>query len=973
MTRSLPAVLMALALLAGPPSSCAMTTLPDGFQEDVVFSGLNLPTALRFAPDGRIFVAEKSGLVKVFDSLDDAMPVVVADLRTNVHNYWDRGLLGLALDPGFPDSPYVYLLYTYNAPPGGTAPYWPPQGASPDDDSCPVNPGATTDGCVVTGRLSRLRIDASNHQVGDEQVLIENNWCQQFPSHSIGDLVFGRDGALYVSGGDGASFGPADWGQFGGTLPDSVNPVTPRNPCGDPPGGVGGAMDPPSAQGGALRAQDLRTPGDPVAYNGAILRVDPATGDALPDNPLWGGAALDDDRVVAYGLRNPFRFTMRPNTGELWIGDVGWNQWEEIDRLVDPTTLQLSNFGWPCYEGNDPQVAYASVGLDICNNLYAEGVVVKPYFTWAHGNQPGDAACRLPASSITGISFYDGGTYPADYGKALFFADYSVNCIWTMRAGTDGLPDPATVQTFASHAATPVDLEPGPNGDIFYVDLVGGTVRRIRYLGSSDRPPVAVAHADVTTGSSPLTVHFDGSASSDPDAGDTISFAWDLDGDGDFDDSTDVAPAFTYAASGTYVVRLRVSDGHGGSAVDSLTVSVDNTPPVAVITAPSPALVWRVGDAITFAGSASDAEQVTLPPSALHWRIVLQHCPGFACHEHIVEEFSGVSGGTFVAPDHEYPSLIELRLTATDAGGLTNTTSVQLQPVVTTLAFDTAPPGLKLAVGPSAQATPFTRDVIVGSDNSISAPASQTGAGYAYAFASWSDGGAASHDVVAPDTGATFVASYAGGRCGDGIIQAGEACDGSPCCSATCQIAPDDDGDGLCNPIDPCTGGAQLLRTRLALSRLGLPPGDDRLRLSGQVQLPISPSPVIDPTGRGVRLVITDTAGLAALDTALVAGFDPATGVGWTARGKSSWRYDDRNGLLSSITRMTIKLSPESGLVKFKASGKNGTYTANPAALPLTVTVVFDPPAATTGRCGESVFVPLSCVPASGGQVVRCR
>ncbi len=972
MTRSLPAALMAVALLAAASSSRAIT-LPDGFQEDVVFSGFYLPTAVRFAPDGRIFVAEKSGLVKVFDSLDDPVPSIFADLRTTVHSFWDRGLLGLALDPAFPASPYVYVLYTHNALPGGTAPYWPSQGSSPDDDSCPANPGATADGCVVTGRLSRLEIDAANHQVGDERVLIENNWCQQFPSHSVGDLAFGPDGALYVSAGDGASFGWVDWGQYGGTLPDATNPVTPRNPCGDPPGGVGAAMSPPSAQGGALRAQDLRTPGDPVAYNGAILRVDRATGDALPDNPLWGGAALDDDRVVAYGLRNPFRITIRPNTGELWIADVGWNQWEEIDRLADPTGLQLSNFGWPCYEGNGPQDAYASVGLGVCQDLYAEGVDVKPYFTWAHGNQPGDPACRLPTSSITGISFYAGGTYPADYGDALFFADYAVNCIWTLRAGADGLPDPATVQTFASHAAYPVDLERGPGGDIFYVDLVGGTLRRIRYLGSPDRPPVAVAHADVTTGPSPLLVHFDASASSDPDAGDVISFAWDLDGDGDLDDSADVAPAFTYAAPGTYVVRLQVSDGHGGSAVDSLTVSVDNTPPAAVITTPSPTLVWRVGDAIAFTGSASDPEQGTLPPSALHWQIVIQHCPGFACHEHVVEELSGVSDGTLVAPDHEYPSVIELRLTATDAGGLTSTTSVQLQPAVTTLAFDTAPPGLDLAVGPSAQATPFTRDVIVGSHNSVSAPGSQTLAGDPYVFVSWSDGGAASHDVAAPAAGATFVASYTGGRCGNGIIDAGEACDGSACCSVTCQTASDDDGDGLCNPIDPCTGGAPLLRTRLVLSRLGAPPGDDRLRLSGRVTLPISPSPVIDPTGRGVRLVLADAGGLPFLDTTLAAGFDPAAGVGWTTRGESAWRYDDRSGLSSSITRMSLKLSPASGLVKFKASGKNGTYAVNPGALPLTATLVFDPPAATTGRCGESAYGPASCAPTSGDRVVRCR
>ena len=79
--------------------------LPTGFQETTVFSGLTQPTAVRFAPDGRVFVAEKSGLIKVFDGLADTTPTIFADLRTNVHNFWDRGLLGLALAPELPDRP----------------------------------------------------------------------------------------------------------------------------------------------------------------------------------------------------------------------------------------------------------------------------------------------------------------------------------------------------------------------------------------------------------------------------------------------------------------------------------------------------------------------------------------------------------------------------------------------------------------------------------------------------------------------------------------------------------------------------------------------------------------------------------------------------------------------------------------------------------------------------------------------------
>jgi glucose/arabinose dehydrogenase len=297
----LTAVVLAATLVAllNPLRANAAATLPSRFQQKVVFSGLTKPTNVQFSKDGRVFVAEKSGLIKVFDGLSDTTPTTFADLRTNVYNYWDKGLMGLALDPNFPTKPYVYVLYTYDAPIGGTAPRWGQPGATSDD--CPTPPGPTADGCVVSGRLSRLKADpTTDKMVGNEQVLIEN-WCQQYPSHSMDSLAFGSDGALYVSGGEGASFNFVDYGQGGG----SSGSPTPKNPCGDPSGGVGATLTPPTAQGGALRSQDLRTTGDPVGLNGSVLRVDPATGDALPNNPLYGRKSPNARRIIASGSGTP--------------------------------------------------------------------------------------------------------------------------------------------------------------------------------------------------------------------------------------------------------------------------------------------------------------------------------------------------------------------------------------------------------------------------------------------------------------------------------------------------------------------------------------------------------------------------------------------------------------------------------------------------------------------------------------------
>src|SRR5215218_10853960 len=150
----LAALLLAVIVVAslGPLEANAQATLPSGFYEEVVVSGLNEPTNVEFSKDGRIFVAEKSGLIKVFDDLNDKTPTIFADLRTQVHNFWDRGLLGLALDPNFPATPYVYVLYTYDGDVGqNNAPKYGTPGGTTD-----AGPDATGVGAWVSGRLSRL-------------------------------------------------------------------------------------------------------------------------------------------------------------------------------------------------------------------------------------------------------------------------------------------------------------------------------------------------------------------------------------------------------------------------------------------------------------------------------------------------------------------------------------------------------------------------------------------------------------------------------------------------------------------------------------------------------------------------------------------------------------------------------------------------------------------------------------------------
>jgi glucose/arabinose dehydrogenase/regulation of enolase protein 1 (concanavalin A-like superfamily) len=737
---------------AGVRARASAATL-SGFTDTVVFSGLTNPIAVRFASNGKVFVAEENGRIWFLDSLTDATPTLFADLRSKVNSYWDRGMLGFTLHPNYPTTPYIYVLYDHDTATNAENNQSVANRNGTDD--CPSPPGGTSQGCVTYGRLSRITDDA--HYPETNETVLVTEWAQQFPSHSIGTLMFGADGMLYASAGDGASFSTRDYGQFG----------LPVNPLGDPPGGVGGSMTAPTARGGSLRSQSLRRPtGEDVRLNGTVIRIDPMTGAAAAGNPLATHADLDARRIVAYGLRNPYRFTIHPTTGDIWIGDVGENTWEEVNRIPAPaTSTPVENFGWPCYEGAARHPGWDTLNLNLCETLYSAGTTAHnaPYWTYHHDQAAftGDT-CNPGAngSAVAGVAFYQSGNYPSGYANAMFVADYARDCIWVVKAGTNGLPNNATIATFISGASNPNDLEMGPGGDLYYTDYDGGTVHRVRY-----QAPTAIATANPTSGFAPLAVSFDGSTSTVGVAGDTLSYAWDLDGNGVFDDATIAKPSHTYSVTGTVNVRLKVTDQRGGtstSAPITITVGTTSTPPVPVIDTPAAGLTWVVGDSIAFSGHATDAEDGNLPATGLYWEVIMEHCPAAGCHEHTVQTFDGVTSGAFPAPDHEYPSYLVLRLTATDSAGARASVSQRLDPRTVDLTFQASPgttPGLQIGFNAEAPATPFTRTVIVGSNNTVTAPTQSVGT-LGYTFLSWSDGGAQSHNVVAPDTATTYTATF---------------------------------------------------------------------------------------------------------------------------------------------------------------------------------------------------------------------
>lgn len=269
-------------------------------------------------------------------------------------------------------------------------------------------------GNTVVSRFSR---DATNADLGNpNSELILLTVEQPFSNHNGGDLAFGSDGYLYIALGDGGS-----------------------------------ANDPGN------RSQNLTT------LLGKMLRIDvdnTSNGNnyAIPsDNPFFG-SATNQQEIWAYGLRNPWRFSFDRETNDLWISDVGQNQIEEINQ-VGLTEAGL-NYGWRCYEGNNP---FNITGCPAINTL------AFPVATYSHSNS-GVFKC-----SITGGYRYRGTAQPNLYGL-YFFADVCSNEIGVLEE--DGANWNMTFTEQYSGNGW-VAFGEDVNGELFVAGINSGTIYRI--------------------------------------------------------------------------------------------------------------------------------------------------------------------------------------------------------------------------------------------------------------------------------------------------------------------------------------------------------------------------------------------------------------------------------------------------------------------------------------------------------------
>lgn len=683
---------------------------PPGFvSERVLTLEGGYPTAAAFGPDGSIFVAFKHGVVLRYNR--DSAPVTFIDISAEVNQFGDRGLLGMTLHPRFPDEPYIYLLFVHD-PPGLPGEQFADDG--PDGRGARVSrlirleadPARNHDVALAESAVVFLGRESTLENIGDTASQYGSPSCDtgggdprtpgtpmgdcipaDGSSHSIGTVMFGNDGSLFVGNGDSSRW----------------NDVDPR----------------------ALRALDL----DSLA--GKVLRIDPVTGDGLPDNPFFDGdPKRNRSRVWSYGLRNPFRFAIHPDTNEPFIGDAGWESWEELN------SGRGANFGWPCYEGNDegnlrqPAYEHNEDTAASCEALYALGpdAVTPPLHSYPRDEMN---------SAIIAGDFYTGTAYPEEYLGALFLADHNRQQMSVARVEDGLLVEPVL---FGEGTGGVVQIFRGPDTNLYYLILGGrNELRRLRWIGSGNQPPQAVAGASPMEGDAPLLVDFSSDGSFDPD-GDPLTFFWQL---GDGTTANEPGPTHSYTIDGVYGVELTVTDPAGMSSSDSLQIVVGDTTPEAAIQLPLEGTTYTIGEQIEFAGTGLDHQDGELEGESLSWELVLHHA------DHIHPNFFAAHGGSgsFVVEDHGDDTSLELKLTATDSTGLSGTAAIAIHPHTVERRFTTDPPGLDLIYQGSRLPTPFSMLPIVGGLREIHAPAIQEHR----SFESWSDGGAASRSILITD------------------------------------------------------------------------------------------------------------------------------------------------------------------------------------------------------------------------------
>jgi glucose/arabinose dehydrogenase len=498
----------------------AAATVPSGFTDVAVASGLGTPTDLAFLPDGRMLITTQGGTLRVYcpsnglpgcssvGASGGLLATAALTLGSGVCSDSERGLLGVAVDPSFgAGNTDVFLFYTANKA-----------------------------GVGCKNRVSRFTYNTTANTVGSEVILIDN-MLSTAGNHNAGDVKFGKDGFLYVTIGDGGcDFNAPSDCQNDNLAARNQNVLTGKVLRITRDGGIP-ASNPWAATGG-----DCRLP----AANGRTT-------------------AAQCKETFSWGHRNPFRIAFDPNAAgtRFYINEVGTSAREEINEAAAG-----KDFGWSCKEGtliNNSSIVSTSAA---CNPLPSG--LVDPIFEYAHGTIPNTGISN--SNCITGGAFVPNGVWPAAYTGLYLVADHGGGGIFKMTTAA-----PYTASSFGTGLGGVISLRFGPylsTQALYYAtDASGGQIRRVT---STTVPPTAVASSDVPGGPAPpVTVTFSGAGSSDP-GGLPLTYTWNF-GDGS-GTATGTPVQHTYTTLGTFTATLLVSNGTLTSDPATVVILVGPTP-----------------------------------------------------------------------------------------------------------------------------------------------------------------------------------------------------------------------------------------------------------------------------------------------------------------------------------------------------------------------------------------------------------
>ncbi|UBM58562.1 PQQ-dependent sugar dehydrogenase [Marinilongibacter aquaticus] len=637
---------------------------PKGFVDELLTDEVNVPTGLTFDASGQMYVWEKAGRVYKMDK-SNGNKTLLLDINEEVYDYLDHGLNGFALDPSFEENGYFYLLYTVDR----NYLYF--------KDSTNYDPANNDQFSATIARITRYTLNDNVVDLESRKIILGEKHTNAIPilmdNHGVGSLVFGTDGSLMVSVGDVAivknppfqNGDPYYWELV--SLPIMEGIITEDQNI------------------GAYRSQYLGS------LNGKILRIDPETGDGLSSNPFFDEAAPDGQasRIWAYGLRNPFRFSVKPGTGStdasegnpgvLYVGDVGWENREEVD-IIDKGGM---NFGWPYYEG----ISFRNSLFD--DPKYWPENPVPPVLEW-RGAFPqafiGGEAYNIGSPEFTGETFTGNSSIGGLWLTTDHFPGYKDTYLhgdylgWLKIFKFDFRDEPYEAVSIVDEVHPVCMAEDPTDGSIYYANYFYPNTNEIRHLYHEENPnapPVIQATVSPNYGSSPLSVKLDASGSYDPEGG-NVQISW------KYNNGQDVAGAvqfFDYSSDKqeVFTPSVTVTDAAGKSSTQRFRVFVNNFPPEILSTS-----VDGIDEFENEKGLKLDLSAVVQnhdPEEQLYyeWSVVLHHEE----HSHLITSFKKETGQAELAPIpcDEQTYSYEIRLQVNDQFGMLTIYSKFIDPV----------------------------------------------------------------------------------------------------------------------------------------------------------------------------------------------------------------------------------------------------------------------------------------------------